>query len=82
MPTHAPHLLVLGSGPVARVLTQFLGCGLVARQADNGGWDWPLGPRLDSVRLVLAAGSHSGISEAIRLHEDVPSLIQRRLLYW
>ncbi len=71
----SPLTLVLGSGPVAAVLSSILRVERVERSADDTGWAWPHPDRKvnqsrEAARLVIVAGSNAGASMWIRLHRE------------
>lgn len=75
MKSKAHHTLIVGSGPVAAVLSSILGADRVERLADDSGWAWPTtkkrsSDKIEEIRLVLVAGPNAGVSHWIRWHRD------------
>lgn len=60
--------LVLGSGPVARVLGFILRRPVVSRRTDDSGWNWPELKPANERQLLLVSPPFAGASQVIRWH--------------
>jgi len=68
MPRKAADMIVLGTGPVAKVLGGILKVPLVGRNMDDTGWGW-LGISLaERVKLLLVPDAHAGADRIVRCH--------------
>jgi len=68
-----PEFLVLGEGPVARVMALLLRAPVIDRNADDTGWEWSKRAPLDRTKLILATSHCDGVDQIIRLHAEARS---------
>lgn len=62
--------LVLGSGPVARVMGSLLRVPVIGRDAEDTGWKWDGHKLADRIKLIIAPSHSNGVDRVIRLHAE------------
>lgn len=70
MKRKATELVVLGEGPVACVMGSILKAPIVARNAQDTGWNWPKLNLAERVKLVFVSSGREGVDRIIRLHSE------------
>lgn len=65
-----PEFLVLGEGPIARVMALLLRAPVIDRNAHDTGWAWSKHALPDRIKLIVVPNHCDGVDRIIRLHAE------------